>query len=192
MVTRPFIHKWCYSDINNLCTDSIHFKTLAFLAVYWSNWTSSYNTDIKFQQILNEASTMLNNVFTIRNEIKCICALTKVQREKKLHEGIIRNDYFTLAFNWWKTWFSISLTVRLGSAPLFNRILITSLWPYPAAPWIGVSPLRLVTLILAPWSSKYCTTFEWFLEKEYSQNNIASIFFKISTKTLSGLRKSKM
>ena len=41
--------------------DRIHFKTFVFLAVLWSIWTSSYNTDIKVQQ--NGASTMLNNVF---------------------------------------------------------------------------------------------------------------------------------
>ena len=47
-----------------LDSDRIHFKTFVFLAVYWSIWTSSYNTDIKVQQLFfNGASTMLNNVF---------------------------------------------------------------------------------------------------------------------------------
>ena len=45
-------------------SDGINFKTFVFLAVYWSIWTSSYNTDIiKVQQFFNGASTMLNNVF---------------------------------------------------------------------------------------------------------------------------------
>ena len=41
----------------------INFKTFVFLAVYWSTWTLSYNTDIKVKKNLNGASTMLNNVF---------------------------------------------------------------------------------------------------------------------------------
>ena len=43
--------------------DRINVKTFVFLAVYWSIWTSSYNTQIKVQQFFNGASTMLNNVF---------------------------------------------------------------------------------------------------------------------------------
>ena len=45
--------------------DCINFKTFVFLAVYWSIWTSSYNTDIKVQNFKNGASTMLNNVFNL-------------------------------------------------------------------------------------------------------------------------------
>ena len=59
------IIQWWYSVIDILIvTDCIHLKTFAFLAVYWSIWTSLYNTDIKAQHfVLNRASTMLNNVF---------------------------------------------------------------------------------------------------------------------------------
>ena len=44
-----------------LDNDLINIKTFVLLAVYWSIWTSSYNADIKVQQFLNGASTMLNN-----------------------------------------------------------------------------------------------------------------------------------
>ena len=44
--------------------DCINFKTFVFLAVYWSSWTSSYNTHIKsIKKKLNGASTIINNVF---------------------------------------------------------------------------------------------------------------------------------
>ena len=50
-----------------LGNDRINIKTFVFLAVYWSIWTSSYNTYINVHQfMLNGASTMLDNVF---NEI---------------------------------------------------------------------------------------------------------------------------
>ena len=38
-----FSHKY-------LGTVCINFKTIVFLAVYWSIWTSSYNTDIRVQK----------------------------------------------------------------------------------------------------------------------------------------------
>ena len=58
-----FSHTCRYLD-----SDCINFKTFVFLAVYWSIWTSSYNTDIKVQQFFfNGASTMLNNFFNKLN-----------------------------------------------------------------------------------------------------------------------------
>ena len=44
--------------------DHINFKTFVFLAVYWSIWTSSYNTDIKVQQFLKwSLHNVKGNVF---------------------------------------------------------------------------------------------------------------------------------
>ena len=46
-----------------LDSDRINFKTLLFLPVYWSIWTSSYNAYIKVQLFFfNGASTMSNNL----------------------------------------------------------------------------------------------------------------------------------
>ena len=56
-----------------LDSDSINFKTCVFLAVYRSFWTSSYNTDIKVQQLFNGASTMLNNIFNTVGVILWCC-----------------------------------------------------------------------------------------------------------------------
>ena len=56
-----------------LNSDCINFKTFVFLAVYWSIWTSSYNTDIKVQQFfIGALTTMLNNVFNICGLSCCI------------------------------------------------------------------------------------------------------------------------
>ena len=44
---------------SNLDRDCINFKTFIFLAVYWSIWTSSYNTDIK---VLKKIKWSLSNV----------------------------------------------------------------------------------------------------------------------------------
>ena len=43
-----FSHRFCDSDC-------INFKTFAFLAVYWSIWTSLYNTDIEVQPFLKSS-----------------------------------------------------------------------------------------------------------------------------------------
>ena len=59
--------QWWYSVIIHLDSDRINFRTFVSLhgclSVYWSIWTSSFNTDIKFHQFLNRVSSMLNNVF---------------------------------------------------------------------------------------------------------------------------------
>ena len=58
----PFI-QWWYSVIDILIvTAEISTTKIVFLAVYWSIWISSYNTDIKVLFFYG-ASTMLNNVF---------------------------------------------------------------------------------------------------------------------------------
>ena len=49
-----------------LDSDCTNFKTFVFLAVYWSIWTSSYNTDIKVRK-KNKRS--LNNVMSSRKII---------------------------------------------------------------------------------------------------------------------------
>ena len=58
-----FSHRYLDSDHNHHIHVHVNVKTFVFLVVYWSIWTSSYNTDIKVQQFFNGASTMLNNVF---------------------------------------------------------------------------------------------------------------------------------
>ena len=67
-VTRYTIHispLYCSGRINHEpdCSfngdgNSINFKSVVFLAVYWPFWTSSYSTDIIVQQFLNRTSTM--------------------------------------------------------------------------------------------------------------------------------------
>ena len=55
-----------HNTVRYLDSNSINFKTFAFLAVYWPFWTSLYNTDIIGQPFLNQAPTMLNNVLHFR------------------------------------------------------------------------------------------------------------------------------
>ena len=55
-------------------SNSINFKTFAFLVVYWPFWTSLYNTtqtSIRFNNCFNRASTTLNTVFKMLH-LKCL------------------------------------------------------------------------------------------------------------------------
>ena len=66
---RLFSHRF-------LDSDCIHFKTFVFLAVYWPVWTSYYTTQTsKFNNFLNGASTMLNNVFNPSVPFLWLCCL---------------------------------------------------------------------------------------------------------------------
>ena len=66
-MASPTVYSVVIFSHRYLDSECMNFKTFVFLAVYWSIWTSSYNTDIKGQQFLNGASTMLNNVFNFKS-----------------------------------------------------------------------------------------------------------------------------
>ena len=55
-----------------LDSNRINFKNFVFLAVYWSIWTSPYNTDIKVQDFfkwsLNNVKEELHNRFNLISE----------------------------------------------------------------------------------------------------------------------------
>ena len=58
--------QWWYSVKDILMVTAFYFKTIVFLPVYWPFWTSLYTTYIIVQPFfLNQASTMLNNVFKV-------------------------------------------------------------------------------------------------------------------------------